>query len=98
MSYVVVNKPSVNDDILDIVAYYKLIHINLAIAFLDCLEEIQKYIFDFPLSFQIKYKNVRTILLAQYPYQIHYIINDEKKQIVIIAIIHAYRNPKEFSK
>ncbi len=98
MSYVVVNKSSVKDDIIDIVAYYKSIHINLAEAFLDRLEETRKYILDFPLAFQIKYKNVRTILLAQFPYQIHYIVDDEKKQIVILAIIHAYRNPKEFSK
>ena len=98
MSYDFVNKSSVADDIQDIVDYYRIINIELAIAFLDRLDETKKHIVDFPEGFQIKYKNVRTVLLSQFPYHIHYIIDDEKMQIVIIAIIHSYRNPKDFTK
>lgn len=97
MSYSFVNKPSVNCDIIDVVDYYKSLKPDLAIAFLDRLEEAKKYITKFPEAFQIKYKNVRTVLLKQFPYHIHYIVDDAKKQIVVLAIIHAYKNPKDYS-
>jgi plasmid stabilization system protein ParE len=97
MSYTFVNKPAVTFDIEDVVDYYKSINPELAIAFLDRIDEAKKHIADFPLAFQIKYKNVRTVLLEQFPYHIHYIVDDSKKQIVVLAVIHAYRNPKDYS-
>lgn len=98
MSYGFVNKPAVIFDIQDIVDYYKNVNPELAIAFLDRIEEAKKYIADFPTAFEIKYKNVRTVLLKQFPYHIHYVLNDTKKQIVVLAVIHAYRKPKDYSK
>ena len=97
MSYGFVNRPALTIDIQDIVDYYKNINPELAIAFLDRIDETKKHIADFPTAFEIKYKNVRTVLLKQFPYHIHYILNDTKKQIVILAVIHAYRNPKDYS-
>lgn len=97
MSYTLVNKPLVNNDIIDVVEYYKSIKPELAFAFLDRLEEAKKYIADYPVAFQIKYKNIRTVLLKQFPYHIHYMVNDVEKQIVVLAIIHAYKNPKDYS-
>jgi plasmid stabilization system protein ParE len=98
MSFIFINKPSVTDDIQDIVDYYKNIHLELAIEFLDRLEEAKKHIANFPEAFQIKYKNVRMVLLMQFPYQIHYIVDEEKMQIIILAIIHAYKKPRDYSK
>lgn len=97
MSYTFVNKPAVTFDIEDVVDYYKSINPELATAFLDRIDEAKKYIADFPEAFQIKYKNVRTVLLEQFPYHIHYIVDDSNKQIVVLAVIHAYRNPKDYS-
>lgn len=97
MTHTFVNKPKVIFDIEAIVDYYKSINPELATAFLDRVEEAKKYIADFPEAFQIKYKNVRTVLLEQFPYHIHYIVDDAKKQIVVLAVIHAYKNPKDYS-
>lgn len=97
MNYHFVNKPTVIFDIEDIVDHYIKNTPDLANKFLDRLEEAKKYIDDFPTAFQIKYKNVRTVLLKQFPYHIHYIVDDTKKQIVVLAIIHAYKNPKDYS-
>jgi plasmid stabilization system protein ParE len=97
MSYSFVNNPLINHDIIDVFDYYKSINPELAIAFLDRLEEAKKYIADYPVAFKVKYKNVRTLLLKQFPYHIHYIVDDAKKQIVVLAIIHAYKNPKDYS-
>jgi len=78
MSYTFVNKPTVTYDIEDIVDFYISINPELATAFLDRVEEAKKYIADFPEAFQIKYKNVRTVLLKQFPYHIHYILDGRK--------------------
>lgn len=85
------------NDIEDVVDYYNKINPNLTISFLDRLKEAKSYIVKHPKAFQIKYKNVRTILLKQFPYHIHYIVDDINKQIVVLAIIPAYKNPSDYS-
>ncbi len=91
------NKPNIIFDVEEIVDHYISINPKLATAFLNRVEEVKKYIANFPFAFQIKYKNVRTVLLEQFPYHIHYIVDDPKKQIVVLAVIHAYKNPKDYS-
>jgi hypothetical protein len=36
-------------------------------------------------------------MLKQFPYHIHYIINEEEKEIVVLAIVHAYKAPQDYS-
>ena len=97
MSYAFVNRPSVKNDIIDAVDYYKKINPELPKQFLLRIREAKIFIARSPLGFQIKYNYVRTLLLKQFPYHIHYLINDSKQQIIILAIIHAYKNPADYS-
>jgi plasmid stabilization system protein ParE len=97
MNYSFVNKPAVTADITNAIAYYKNINPELAKQFLFRIREAESYIARTPLGFQVKYNGVRTLLLKQFPYHIHYFVDDAKKQIIILAIIHAYRNPKDYS-
>jgi len=46
-----------------------------------------------PLHYEIKYRNVRTVLCRVFPYAIHFYINESAGQLVIIAIVHQHRNP-----
>lgn len=49
-----------------------------------------------PLIFQTKYDNNKTILVKNFPYLIHYeIINNH---IVVKAVFHTSRNPKNYPK
>ncbi|HWY34924.1 MAG TPA: hypothetical protein VNX68_09770 [Nitrosopumilaceae archaeon] len=98
MSYAFVARPAVSADIITATYYYKTISPELAKQFLFRIREAKTYIARSPLGFQIKYNNVRTLLLKQFPYHIHYIINDNHQQIIILAIIHAYQNPLDYSK
>jgi len=97
MSYSFVNRPTVKDDITKAVNYYKDINPKLTKQFLFRIREAKTQIALTPVGFQIKYKNVRTLLLKQFPFHIHYLIDDSAKQIIILAIIHAYKNPKDYS-
>jgi plasmid stabilization system protein ParE len=97
MSYTFVNRPAVRIDIINATDYYKKINPELAKQFLFRIREAKAYIERSPLGFQVKYKEVRTLLLKQFPYHIHYLIDDSKNHIVILAIIHAYKNPQDYS-
>jgi len=97
MSYSFVNRPLVRADIIHAVDYYKNINSELAKQFLFRIREAKAYIARSPLGFQIKYNEVRTLLLKQFPFHIHYLINDADNQIIILAIIHAYKNPTDYS-
>ena len=97
MSYSFVNRPTVRVDIIDATDYYKNINPELTKQFLFRIREAKAYIVRSPLGFQVKYNKVRTLLLKQFPYHIHYLIDDTQKQIIILAIIHAYKNPKDYS-
>ncbi len=97
MSYRFVYSPGVKSDIIDATDYYKKINPQLAGMFLFRIREAKTHIAKTPLGFQIKYKEVRTLMLKQFPYHIHYLIDDNLKQIIFLAIIHAYKNPKDYS-
>ena len=98
MSYSIVNKTAVRVDIIEAVNYYKKINPELTKQFLFRIREAKIYIADSPKSFQIKYKEVRTLLLRKFPYHIHYLIDEDRHAIIILAIIHAYKNPNDYSK
>jgi plasmid stabilization system protein ParE len=98
MSYSVVNRPAVSLDIIKATDYYKNINPKLAKQFLFRIREARAYIAHTPLGFQVKYKDVRTLQLKQFPYHIHYLIDDSKNQIIILAIIHAHKKPADYLK
>jgi hypothetical protein len=62
MSYSFVNRPSVVADITNAVNYYKNINPEFARQFLFRIREAKSYIAQIPLGFQVKYKEVRTLL------------------------------------
>jgi plasmid stabilization system protein ParE len=98
MSYSFVNRPAVKEDVKKAAKYYKEINPELAIQFLFRIREARAYIARSPLGFQIKYNKVRTLLLKQFPYHIHYLIDEKQKQIIILAVINAYKDPADYSK
>ncbi len=97
MSYKFVNRPAVKTDIVSIVNYYNSFSPELAKQFLFRLREAKSYIVKSPFGFQVKYNKTRTLLLKQFPYHIHYFIDQENYLIVILAIIHAYKNPVDYT-
>lgn len=88
---------SVQDDVSEAVEYYRQFNPQLANQFIFRIREAIYFLIRAPFACQIKYKDVRTLILKQFPFHIHYIINESKQEIVILAIIHAYRNPNDYS-
>jgi hypothetical protein len=61
------------------------------------IREAKAYIALNPVGFQLKYNQVRTLLLKQFPYHIHFFIDEPNQRIVILAIINAYKNPLDYT-
>lgn len=97
MIFKIVNRSEVKSDILFAVNYYKQINPKLAKQLLFRIREAKAAILRSPYGFQIKYKDVRTLLLKQFPYHIHYQLDETKGQIVILAFIHSYQKPQDYS-
>lgn len=97
MIFKIVNRSEVKSDILSAVSYYKKINPKLAKQLLFRIREAKISILRTPFGFQIKYKEVRTLLLKQFPYHIHYLVDKSKMQIIILAFIHSYKKPQDYS-
>jgi plasmid stabilization system protein ParE len=97
MNYKFVNRPAVRFDIINALEYYNKINPELSKQFLFRIREAKGYIANSPMGFQLKYNEVRTIMTKQFPYHIHYIIDDTKQLIIILAVIHAFKNPMDYS-
>lgn len=80
-------------DVEEILEYYSQINQKLPAQFLERLEEAKSRLANSELGFEIKYKSVRTVLLKQFPYHLHYVLKDD--QTVIIAVLHSHINPKK---
>jgi plasmid stabilization system protein ParE len=98
MIYKIVNRSEVKSDILSAVSYYTKINRKLAKQLLFRIREAKTAILRTPYGFQVKYKDVRTYLLKQFPYHIHYLVDSSRNQIVILAFIHSYKNPQDYSQ
>lgn len=60
------------------------------------VKEEMKFAQKNPLLFQTKYKNNKTISVKKFPYLIHFKIIG--KEILVKAILHTARNPKEWDR
>lgn len=97
MKYRVVSLPAVQNDIREAMGYYQKINTKLEAQFISRIREAYQFLELMPLGFQQKYKTVRTLLLKQFPYHLHCLIDDYSQTIIVLAIIHSYRNPKDYS-
>ena len=49
-----------------------------------------------PLAFALRFENIRMAVVKQFPYIIHYIVDEEKKLITLIAVLHTSLNPEKW--
>ncbi len=60
------------------------------------IEATLESILRIPEAYTPTYKNTRRALVRKFPFGIHYII--DKDTIIVLAIFHENRNPKELKK
>lgn len=73
-------------DLADAIDYYYRIHPNLSLRFHDELMDLYGILEKNPF-FSEKYRTVRTCNLKSFPYLIHFVIDEDVKQVLILAIV-----------
>lgn len=90
MSYKVVIVEEAKLDLKESVDWYKNINPKLAQRFLLSFKEGVVLIRKEPLHFQIRYDDVRILMLTTFPYLVHFTVENET--IIIKAIYHSSRD------
>ncbi|MGC4130568.1 MAG: type II toxin-antitoxin system RelE/ParE family toxin [Bergeyella sp.] len=83
-------------DIEDAVEYYSEISENLENRFLKQLKEGLSRITKYPLHYALKYKQIRICNFKNFPYQIHFSV--EENRILVFGIFHGRSNPKSWEE
>lgn len=47
-----------------------------------------------PLTYTIRYANVRCMLVKKFPFLVHFSVDEKQKVVEIFAVMHTSRNPK----
>jgi plasmid stabilization system protein ParE len=77
--------------------YYDLVVPRLGQRFIKDFESIIAKIEDNPFSYSSRLEGFRTANLAIFPYQVHYLIEEASKQVIIFGVLHAHRDPNYIS-
>lgn len=80
-------------DIKEIVKWYNEEQPGLGKRFYGSLKLRLSYIKKYPLHFHVNYRDVRDVLVENFPYQVHYRVEEPDKLIIVLAITHTSRDP-----
>ena len=94
MAYRLIVDPIVNLDLIDTIDWYNKAQPGVGIKFFKQVQVVFKRLQKNPLAFSIRYKTNRTALVKKFPYMIHYFVDNENRNVVVISVLHTSRDPK----
>ncbi|MDP3432610.1 MAG: type II toxin-antitoxin system RelE/ParE family toxin [Bacteroidota bacterium] len=86
--------PLAKADIQDSARWYEKQQQGLGKRFINQVREKIRLIEKFPKAARLRNDRVRTAVLETFPFMIHYYIDEDKKLVIISAVLHTSRNPK----
>lgn len=86
--------PEARLDIKDNIDWYNQQKTGLGKLFYEAVKSRFAYLKQNPLHYQVNYRNMRNALVDQFPYQVHYRVEEARKEIIVLGITHTSRNPK----
>lgn len=98
MTYRVKILPSAYTDMREAKKWYSEINKDLAIDFKEQVNSEIDHISLNPEHYQKRYKQFRLSHLKRFPYSIFYIVDQKRKQIVIVGVLHMKRDPEHVTK
>jgi len=90
--------PLAKEDIREAARWYNKQSPGLGNRFTAEVRESVRFIRQNPTACNIRYDKVRTAVLKVFPFMIHYTIDESSKTVVIAAVLHTNRDPKEWKK
>jgi len=82
------------EDIQEIINWYEKKQKGLGKRFFSAMSAQIETLKIKPEKFQIRYLDVRCLVLAKWPFLIHYNINKDLGLVNIFAVLHTSKNPK----
>ena len=92
MNFKIIILEEAKSDVRESITWYKNINPILSKRFDNSFNNSVKQIKENPFQYQIRYDEVRVVLLRTFPYLIHFSI--DKETIVIKAVFHTSRDSK----
>ena len=89
-------RPDAELDIEEAYVWYEKQREGLGVDFLLCVEEGLSKIEHNTEMYPVMHKNVRRLLIRRFPYGIFYFT--ESNKIVVLAVFHAHRDPKQWKR
>lgn len=77
--------------------YYESQQLGLGLRFEKAVAQLVSILQKNPF-FQIRYDQIRCVPMNKFPFMIHFLLDEEKKRIRIIAVTHTSLNPDDFWK
>lgn len=96
--YRVLLLPAAEQDISDSAQWYNEQQKGLGKRFTTQLRNIIRRAQGNPRAFPVRYHNTRTALMDDFPFMIHYQVDEDSRQIIIAAVLHTSRNPDIWNK
>lgn len=93
MSYKITILPIADLDIRENIKWYNEQKTGLGKQFYSKVKSRVSYIQKYPFSYQVKYRNTRSALIENFPFLIHYRIEEAKKTIVVLGVTRSSRDP-----
>lgn len=85
--------PLAKQDVKDAAKWYNDRKPGLGKRFSQHVRQKVKFIRQNPKAVAIRYKDTRTALLDTFPYMIHFTIDDDKKQVIVSAVLSTHCDP-----
>lgn len=90
--------PAARQDVADSAQWYNGQQKGLGKRFTTQLREIIKYARRNPRAFPVRYDDTRTALMADFPFMIHYQLDENNHQIIVVAVLHTSRDSGVWTK
>ncbi|SDB85567.1 type II toxin-antitoxin system RelE/ParE family toxin [Williamwhitmania taraxaci] len=96
--YTVVILPKAKDDIRQAALWYNEKQPGLGKRFVFQIRQKVEHIRQHPMAFSKRYEDVRLAVMNIFPFTIHYSVDDRVKTVLIIAVMHTSRDPKNWDR
>lgn len=90
--------PPAKQDIKEAVLWYEEQQVGLGKKFINHIKKKVATICLNPKLSAIRYGQIRTFVLDIFPFMIHYEVDDASKLVVIISVLHTFRDPKTWRR
>ena len=90
--FTLIVEPQVEFDIDDAIEFYNSKNKSLGTKFYESVRNAIRSL-ESHAYYEVKYDNVRTLLINKFPYMIHFTVNEKSKVVTVLAVICCYKNP-----